>query len=324
MATKKVESVECAFEWTISKFSSLETQRISHEWTFGERTLELTLLPRKVRDGEDFVSLYLYHTNTPRTKLQLHLSIINMFNEHCNKFTENGILYYETISCDEFIRRKDLVAKGLLINDELRISCKVTFENHWDVEKVIEPTDLCHKLGEMDISHIEFDTQVIVNNHVFDVHRFVLSQCQVFAAMFRHDMNESITNSITIDDYEPAVFREFLRYLYTNQIEDMDVTGYLQLYMCAEKYAVAELKTVCERELRLLITVDNVVEILLFTDTYNVESLKRDALKFIANMASRVAATSGWKKIVSNPLLTEEVLNELAKCIPTVKLAREI
>lgn len=65
----------------------------------------------------------------------------------------------------------------------------------------------------------------------------------VFAAMFEHEMVESVTRTVTIEDTEPKVFSQLLRYLYTGdapEIEGSEMTE--PLFIAADKYQVESLK----------------------------------------------------------------------------------
>src|SRR5688572_9143130 len=88
-----------------------------------------------------------------------------------------------------------------------------------------------------------------------------MARSPVFKAMFTHQMAESVSNEVKIDDFSAEVVREFLCFLYsdTNSCEEepnhMMICNLLRI---ATKYQVLTMQSRCEALIEGQITVDNV------------------------------------------------------------------
>uniref|UniRef100_A0A146MBM3 BTB and MATH domain-containing protein 43 n=1 Tax=Lygus hesperus TaxID=30085 RepID=A0A146MBM3_LYGHE len=317
VVTNKGGSID--LEWIIKNFSSLTEEIASDDWYFGGQKWRLRLRPKV---EEEFVSLYLYQEESEEANVRFSISIINMFNDSCHTFSDNKVFAgsgRDLYGSRKFIRRCELLEKGLLVGDTLTIKCSMAMgelqEHDQDNEEIKDNGDYLEKGLHVviNLKLTDFDLTMNVKGHEFKVHKVVLSaQSEVFAAMFRHDMKESSSNVVTIDDCDPTVFTEFLRFLYSKQVGKLSWTKYGELYRCADKYSVPKLKAVCSRAIRNELSIGNAADILLFAETNALTSLRTDALKFIARLPKKVAATTGWQKLHPYPQLLEDVINSMA------------
>ena len=138
-----------------------------------------------------------------------------------------------------------------------------------------------------------------VRGREFPAHKLILSaRSEVFAAMFQHPMEENLTNKIKIDDIEPDVFQELLRFIYTGRVQvDKLETMAAGLFIAADKYLMNELKLTCENYLLHHMSPENCVFLLLNGDLKNPSEPLKEAAKFFRRLPSQVMATDGWRKI---------------------------
>jgi hypothetical protein len=88
------------------------------------------------------------------------------------------------------------------------------------------------------------DVTINVEGQHIPVHSCILrSQSAVFDAMFKHDMHERRTASVTLDDEKAADVRTMLEYLYTATLLDERKTP--ALLTLAVKYALHEMAALC-------------------------------------------------------------------------------
>lgn len=90
------------------------------------------------------------------------------------------------------------------------------------------------------------DVTLDVNGRPFQAHKSILaSKSKVFAAMFVHETKEKLSNHVQVDDIEPDVFQEVLRFIYTGRLslETMDKMA-TDLLAAADKYLLDQLKTI--------------------------------------------------------------------------------
>ena len=78
----------------------------------------------------------------------------------------------------------------------------------------------------------------------------------VFSAMLQSEgFAENKTNVLKIDDLEPPVVKEMLRFLYTDRVEKMDQLA-KDLLVAADKYLIDSLKSNCQLALAEMLTVE--------------------------------------------------------------------
>jgi speckle-type POZ protein len=143
-------------------------------------------------------------------------------------------------------------------------------------------------------------TDVILNikGTDFEAHKVILTAMSpVFETMFKEGYMEHregyIENYFKIEGIDRDVFKEFLRFLYSGQVEHLDEVCF-DLFAAADKYEVQPLREICIQHIGTIITVDNAVDILVFADGYGVENLKLQAQKFIENNIANVVKTDAW------------------------------
>jgi speckle-type POZ protein len=98
--------------------------------------------------------------------------------------------------------------------------------------------------------------------------------------MFQHEMKENKEKKINIEDLEPDVLKELLRFLYcghSNNINELCS----ELFIAAEKYQLDVLKTQCEIILWRNITSENALAMYMLADTHNGSLLKEKAVKMM-------------------------------------------
>jgi speckle-type POZ protein len=145
-----------------------------------------------------------------------------------------------------------------------------------------------------------------VRGRDFPAHKSILSaRSEVFAAMFQHPTKENLTNQIEIEDIEPDVFQELLRFIYTGRVQvDKLETMAVGLFIAADKYLLDQLKLRCQNHLLHHMSPENCVVLLTTGDLQNPTELLKEAAKFFRRLPSQVMATERWAKMEEeNPRL---------------------
>ncbi|KAJ8680809.1 hypothetical protein QAD02_016596 [Eretmocerus hayati] len=155
------------------------------------------------------------------------------------------------------------------------------------------------------------DVTFIVGNQELHLHKNILSsRSTVFAAMFDHDLEENNFEVVDIEDQTYEVMTEFFRYVYSARVNEL--TKYaIELLKTSNKYAVEELKSLCEQNLMQNIKIDNALELLTLADCYDAKNLQARCVHFIVSNA---------KKIIELPTfdinqVTADLRNELFKSV---------
>ena len=143
-------------------------------------------------------------------------------------------------------------------------------------------------------------------------HKLILSmRSPVFRTMFSSGMAEAISNEVRIQDFDAAVVKEFVGFLYTDHCNVAALQKHPeQLLAAAVKYEVSALKTLCEKSLSSTLSLANVEHLLHLSDLYSAQLLKTSTLDFIVLHALEVAKIEGFFANLS-PELTQEVVRAL-------------
>ena len=101
-----------------------------------------------------------------------------------------------------------------------------------------------------------------VGDRSFWAHKFILAaRSPVLAAMFHADMIESRTGTVEIDDVDPDIFRQFLRFVYTGQVNGPFSK---ELKRVADKYDVKTLMSLCKAAAEVPQNPDDVDQVVQF------------------------------------------------------------
>ena len=123
----------------------------------------------------------------------------------------------------------------------------------------------------------------------------------VFAAMFQHDLKETKTRTVQINDIKPKVFKLLLSYTYdgkTGCLDNEDVVQ--QLLEAANKYDVKRLKEECELHLKSsFIRVENVLALLVFAEKYSCPRLYESATAFAVKHSQQICFQDKWKELMA-------------------------
>jgi speckle-type POZ protein len=153
-----------------------------------------------------------------------------------------------------------------------------------------------------------------IGGREFPAHKSILAaRSEIFAAMFQHQTKENLTNQISIEDIEPEIFKELLRFIYTGRLRKTTMeTMAAGLLIAGDKYLLINLRNECENYLLRQMSPVNCVELVLRCDLLNpAEHLKevlKEAAKYFRRLQSEVMATAKWEKMEEeNPRLLLKV-----------------
>jgi len=128
------------------------------------------------------------------------------------------------------------------------------------------------------------DVEFIVQEEKIPGHTFILRGgiSPVFTAMFEHDMTESSSHTVVVEDIEPNIFRQLLCFLYTGDAPEMKDENMAELlFIAADKYQVEKLKDLCIPVLSKSIDDENVLHFLVLAHFHSAVWLQEDCIDFI-------------------------------------------
>lgn len=135
----------------------------------------------------------------------------------------------------------------------------------------------------------------------FPAHKSILaSRSKVFDAMFQHDMKETQTGVVQVEDIEPAVLSTLLQYIYTGIVDDFNIEKAISLYSVADKYFLEELKKWCVNIMLANMTVENACQIAILAELYPDQKLKEATLNLFRNHTSDIFKRKEWQDLVGD------------------------
>ena len=145
------------------------------------------------------------------------------------------------------------------------------------------------------------DVTFVVKNEKISAHSaIVVSASPVISAMLEKDkFKEGQTKSVKIDDIDPLVFKEMLRYLYTGKAPKLNEGEMTEpLFLAADKYQIEALKDLCEQSLIAKLNVQTVVHNLVVAHLYTAPQLLEASLKLLVTRKTEVWPRPEWKELM--------------------------
>ncbi|XP_028847042.1 speckle-type POZ protein-like [Denticeps clupeoides] len=310
----QVEEFSCS--WTISNFSFADDENGASltSSTFsdasGRLKWALQLYPNGVDSvQEGYVSCFAVLVSAPEAGVRACARLVLLNAEGQEAMVIENNYYTRVYEGDqigsELFSRNDVLddASGLLQDDKLTLTCKITVEKDPEIStaQVKEPdSSLAFELGELWEESLLTDCTLCVAGQEFKAHKSILAvRCPVFRAMFLQDTKEQQTNRVEIKEMEPDVLKEILTYIYSGKAPNIRQMA-AKLLAAADMYLLDRLKSMCEDTLCSSLTVDNAAETLILGDLHQAQHTKNDAVTFINVNAEEVTKTDGWTTLTDD------------------------
>jgi len=203
-----------------------------------------------------------------------------------------------------------------LTNDTLTIVCRISVYQAFKNSE-LKPNQRMKILADFEDAYnleepLGRDVTVTCGDASFLCSKFVMmARSPVFKSMFESNMKESETNEVHIEDLEPHVVKEMLKYIHTGS-ENAAKDHPQKLLAAADRYQLDDLRSSCEEKLRATLNAKNSIEILILSDLYTAPKLKEDVLKFISKNMKFISTSCDWKKeLAIHPSLQSEIIESL-------------
>jgi len=291
---------------------SIITKKCKIDW-------EISLYPNgNAEDNVGYLSIFLVNKSYKSMKddvcVEITFSVLD---------TEGGIALYKQLNpktldrtvsnwgCTKFIQTSTLKDRGLLLHDTIFLVAKVTLVgddlivggNGSSMKDQDEAASLCRLSTDIEsmLDTGRFSDCVIAcGGQEFPCHKFILSaRSPVFDAMFSHDTKEQARNRVEIKDLDVKVVQDMIDYIYSGQVTELESKA-AGLITAAEKYDLEELKQMCVTSLCNSIRDDNVLDMLVLVETYDLPELRKSALEFTALHKKEVVNQEDWRIKLEN------------------------
>ena len=159
-------------------------------------------------------------------------------------------------------------------------------------------------------------TILLDNGEKLPAHKYVLAKkSSVFDAMFKHEMLENKNKEVRITDIPAQAIESMLHYIYTGfaiYYFYAELSIELEVLKAADKYAVSDLKKICEERIGEKLTIDNCVKILEVADQCNAEVLKDKAIEYVMSNATTLVEKPQFSLLKNmHSELTYELLHNI-------------
>jgi len=173
-----------------------------------------------------------------------------------------------------------LLNLGFVDGDEISVY-KVRFcSSEKDTDIAVLPSTFQTNFRNLHTNKAFADVTFLVEGQKVSAHKCVLAaRCEKFRAMLQDCFKEGQQNEIPLDcKYAP--FQALLEYLYTDDIPS-NCEIVFDLLALAEEYLLPHLKSLCEIKMLDSLDLYNAASILVHSDLYCCEVLKKYCLQFI-------------------------------------------
>ncbi|XP_043798332.1 RCC1 and BTB domain-containing protein 1-like isoform X1 [Apis laboriosa] len=162
-----------------------------------------------------------------------------------------------------------------------------------------EESNLIDSLREAFDDSTTSDLIIQVHGNPIHVHKAILKiRCHYFRTMFQEHWAENSQSVICHKQFSYDVYKTFLKYLYTNEIDPfLDPLNALELLDLANAYSENQLKRYCIQIINKGITVTNVIVLYNTSIQYNAKELEEYCFKFALNHMTAVVQTADFAKL---------------------------
>jgi hypothetical protein len=125
------------------------------------------------------------------------------------------------------------------------------------------------------------DVILIIGKNKIYVHKLVMVMAsKVFQKMFETDMKEANNKEVELKDIKLETLKTLLKYIYTDQIDDKDVT--VAVLAASDMYEVLGLRQICIQKLSQKLSDENVAGVWVVAYQHSIKSLTHDAVVYMA------------------------------------------
>ena len=294
--TVKAQVDEINFKWIVERFAFFDDGQTSLDLTSFEFDKKFRL---KLSVQKDFLEIALLSPTALENIIRVDITFmlcerIYQQMKTLTLKTQFPVRLFE-ISKQDVVNLKSVD----LGNEDITVSCRIRglkrttqTENVTAMHKCLDTTlisqnyqnqDLIlHQLQEMFEKMPLTDVTFNIRGRKFSAHKAILAmRSPVLSAMFHHPIKEALSSKVNVDDIDPDVFQEVLRFIYTGKTQstamDKMAPGILA---AADKYLLKDLKSWCETHLIRQMSAENCLELLSLTIHHPAEHLKKYAIDY--------------------------------------------
>ena len=309
-----------SFQFNVKAFKDLATTKNYYvetpEFSCNGHDWMLCIYPGGEEDADEGnVSIFLNHRSKGSISVTYGLMILDKFGNEQEEFQMTT--RFEGINkgygCPDFILRSDILDESnQFLGSDGTLTVAVSMEDEPTTifipknqfQKIVlqdmflneDTADVCFEVCNAEAK--EEEKKETTASAFFHAHSLILKTgAPMLANLFDLDSSEKIV-SATITGVKPAIFRHLLWYVYGGSVleEDLAIEEHLATHVkeiidAADKYSIVNLKLEAEAVYveSTDITMDNVMDDLLYADAMNCALLKEAVMNFLAENGTDAA-----------------------------------
>ncbi len=206
----------------------------------------------------------------------------------------------ESIACPAEKSFTDITWETTNPNEWKPLTCLLWLEFETSAKK---KNNALKQITELYVQQIHCDVQFNFEDdqHIGGHSHILMARSPVFAAMFQHEMKETKTGQVSIQDIQLDIFKQLLHYIYSVQLSlPLTETTAQRLFEAADKYDIGDLKDECVDFLLDCIRLDNVINLMAWAYIHSVDELKEVALTFTSLHGKEISQLKDWENLMKN------------------------
>ncbi|KAL7450327.1 LOW QUALITY PROTEIN: hypothetical protein ACHAWC_004765 [Mediolabrus comicus] len=265
---------------------------------------------------EGYVSIYLNHQSEGNITANMELSIIDKFGKKRSTFEDSNhfVGMGDGYGNPHFIKRSDILdkSKNILGSDgTLTVALSIEEEpsdipicsqespKQNDTGHVPQQTaDVCFEVSGADAKEGKKEQKA---SALFHAHSQILQVCApMLADLFDLDDRDGNIATASITDIKPDIFRHLLYYVYGGSVPEEDLATHAKdIIDAADKYSIVNLKLEAEAAhvKATEITMDNVMDNLLYADAKNCALLKEAVIDYLAENSTEAVEKMSFNDV---------------------------
>ncbi|XP_071813633.1 uncharacterized protein [Apostichopus japonicus] len=192
------------------------------------------------------------------------------------------------------------------------------FDSGEDTDMVFEIIQVKEEPADIIVDHTQGGTPVetqgserVEEVRVLKAHRAIIAaRCDWFRRALMSGMRESIDKKIEVHDIDPDLFVQFVRYLYSGQLDTgaMSIDQLADMMAVSDRYEMDNLKKVCEGALKSRLDEESVLFLLSVADQFHASTLREASISYVIEHPLVVQAEDFEE-------LPENLQNEVTKLV---------
>lgn len=265
---------------------------------------------------EEYVSVYLYHFSEGSASATFDIGVLD---KNGGVLKSERMTHFFNDRCDNqgwgnFIRRSVIFDPSeAVLDDNGTLNVRVLMKE--ELKPAFVPpnpftslmmsifldessSDVCFEVSAP-VKEEEGDV-VAASDDLFHAHRLVLDTCAPMLSALCGSSDDGEMAVATITDVKPEIFHHLLSYVYGGSVPKDDLRAHAKdIIDAADKFSIVNLKLEAERAYvdSTEITIDNVMDKLLYADAMNCFLLKELAVDFLADNGEEVLDSASFNNL---------------------------